>query len=108
MRLSGSEIEYLFGEEQVSATAGHLMDERSIVPESAGLFQSYLQLLLDRPAVMLVNGSEMESFNPGSLAGDRQLINASVLRGLPPELVPVVEGPMLPQLSGFEALTLTR
>jgi hypothetical protein len=104
--LSGSEVEYLFGEEQVSATAGHLMDGRTIVRGPFASVQSYYQLLLDRPASLIVNGAILESFDPGELAGNRDLIQSSVLRGLPPELVPASYGSALPQLKGFEALTL--
>lgn len=106
LRLSGSEVEYLFGEEQVSATAGHLMDGRTIVRGPVASIQTYYQLLLDRPASLTVNGAELESFDPGEMAGNRDLIQSSVLRGLPPELVPAAFGPILPQLKGFEALTL--
>ena len=38
--------------------------------------------------------------------GNGELLEASVLRGLPPELVPSSYGSGLPQLKGFEALTL--
>jgi hypothetical protein len=104
--LSGSEVEYLFGEEQVSATAGHLMDGRTIVRGPFASVQTYYQLLLDRPAPLIVNGSVLESFDPGEMAGNSDLIQSSVLRGLPPELVPASFGSALPQLKGFEALTL--
>ena len=106
LRLSGSEVEYLFAEEQVSATAGHLMDGRTIVRGPETTIQRYYQLLLDRPATLIVNGAELESFDPGAMAGNRELLEASVLRGLPPELVPSSYGSGLPQLKGFEALTL--
>ncbi|HSG37441.1 MAG TPA: Hint domain-containing protein [Paracoccaceae bacterium] len=106
LRLSGSEVEYLFAEEQVSATAGHLMDGRTIVRGPDTTIQRYYQLLLDRPATLIVNGAALESFDPGAMAGNRELIAASVLRGLPPELVPSSYGSGLPQLKGFEALTL--
>lgn len=108
LRLSGSEVEYLFGEEQVLASAGHMMDGRTIVRQPAAAVQSYYHLLLDRPATMIVNGAELESFDPGAIADDPELIGASVLRGLPRELVPASCGPSLPQLKGFEALTLAR
>lgn len=105
LQLGGSEVEYLFGEEQVAVPVRHLADNRAIWPAASGPVIRYHHLLLDRHAIILANGAAIESMD-ASLLTDPAMQAQSVLAGLtdPPR------GPRLPWpvLRDFEALTLQR
>ena len=106
--LSGSNIEYLFGKEEVIAAARHLVDHRAVLAvDSRPLTVRYHHILLDRPAVIIVNGTPLESFDVRPLLGDPGVLRHSILRDLPPELRPMATDLEIPVLHGFEALTLT-
>ena len=106
--LSGSDVEYLFGEERVSAAMHHMIDHRAVLAiDPAPQTVRYYHVLLDRHAVMVVNGAPVESFDVSALLADPGVLPHSVLRDLPPELRPVQSDLALPVLRGFEALTLT-
>lgn len=106
--LSGSDVEYLFGEECVTAATRHLIDHRAVLEiDPAPQTVRYYHVLLDRHAVIVVNGAPLESFDVSALLADPAVLPNSVLRDLPAELRPVQSDPALPVLRGFEALTLT-
>ncbi|HKL68053.1 Hint domain-containing protein [Salibaculum sp.] len=105
--LSGSEVEYLFGQERVSVPARHLADRYSVAPASsvAPIF-TYRQVLLDRPAAILANGATVESFDAQPLFSDARLVSNSVLADLPRADWPERAGGAAPVLRAFEALSL--
>ncbi len=106
LRLKGSEVEYLFGEEEVSAAAAHLFDGRAIVRAPAMQTVRYHQIVLDRPAILLVSGAAMEAFDIGALQADPDLLPYSLLAAMPRELLPRAGRSPLPMLRAFEAVTL--
>ncbi len=108
LMLNGSEIEYLFGEEAVSVSVGHLGLRKSIARVTTGPLLRYFHVLLDRPDVLVVNGAAVESLDASAVLNDRANLPHSVLADLPPELLPMSQRPMFPVLKEFEALSLSR
>lgn len=106
LRLKGSEVEYLFGEEEVSAAAAHLFDGRAILRAPAMQTVRYYQVVLDRPAILLVSGAAMETLDIGVLRADPALLPYSLLAAMPRELLPRAALGPLPVLRAFEAVTL--
>lgn len=105
--LSGTEIEYLFGQERVSAAVRHLSDRHSVEPAAPRTpVITYRQLLLDRPAEIIANGAAVECFDAQPLFSDTRLVRHSVLSGLDREEWPAVTGFGVPVLRDYEALTL--
>ena len=105
--LGGSDVEYLFGVEEVRASAGHLLDQRSVLRATQGRATArYWQLVLDRPAAILAEGCAVESFDPSPLIAAPEALALSVLSDLPRELMPLDRLPQTPILQGFEAMTL--
>jgi len=105
LQLGGSEVEYLFGGEQVAVPVRHLADNRSVMPQPSGPVIRYHHLLLDRHAGIIANGAAIESLD-ASLLSDSAVLAQSVLAGI----VDLPRGPRLPWpvLRDFEALTLRR
>lgn len=106
--LSGSEVEYLFGEEEVGVAARHLCDNSSALPVEGLKTLRYYQVLLDRHALITVSGAPLESFDAVSLLNDPSLLTHSVLGDMPNELRPHSTMPALPILRDYEALTLAQ
>ncbi|NBD31030.1 MAG: hypothetical protein GVY31_13455 [Alphaproteobacteria bacterium] len=105
--LAGTEIEYLFGQERVSAAVRHLSDRHSVEPAILRApFVSYRQILLDQPAEIIANGAAVLSFDAQPLFSDPRLVRHSVLSGLNRENWPVVTRFGVPVLRDYEALTL--
>jgi len=93
--IEGDMVEYLFGEEEVLINAEHLQDTYSVLPETRLKTIRYYQLLFDRPEILNVAGSSVESlFRP-------QLSDDEYADGLP-----VHSEPSRPILRPFEAYTL--
>lgn len=106
--LSGPEIEYLFGEEEVSIAVRHLADRNSLFPvKNAARVYRWYQVLLDRQIAIRVNGTWVESFDPGPLVNHLNGFAGTVLEDLPPELRPIDVRCTIPVLQDYEALTLT-
>ncbi|EET49288.1 Hint domain-containing protein [Thalassobium sp. R2A62] len=106
MLFSGSEVEYLFGEESVLASARHLIDHVSVLPAPQVRIMRYHHFLLDRPGIMSVSGAPIESFDASSVLRDHSLLSHSVLANMPPELLPKPDKTAHPLLRGFETVTL--
>lgn len=106
--LKGSKVEYLFGEEQICTAVRHLADGRAILRSPHKMVQTYYQLVLDRHAIIPVSGAALESLDPARLTRDTGLLQHSILRDMPRELIP--RGPSLgiAVLRDYEALTLAR
>ena len=106
--LTGSDIEYLFGQEDVLAAIRHLEDGRSVLRQPEMAVVSYHQLVLDRHAIIRVNGAALESLDISSILADPSSLRHSVVAQVPPALLP--RGPGLPQpvLRDFEAMTWRR
>lgn len=108
LRLTGSEIEYTFGQEAVFASVRHLADSRSILRPMGAAIQRYWQVLLDSHTVIKVSGAELESLDPTLFVTDPDYRRHSILRDLPQELIPRGRLLLMPKLKAFEAARLSR
>lgn len=104
--LSGSEVEYLFGEEEVGVAARHLADNKSVLAVDGLKTLRYYQVLLDRHAILTVSGAPVESLDAAALLADPGTLAHSILGDMPAELRPHSTRPALPILRDFEAMTL--
>ncbi len=82
LALSGTEVEYLFGEEEVLVEAGALVDGETVLPEETGPLFRYHGLLLDDHHIIAPGGCAMESLCVGALARDRDLALTTPLGAL--------------------------
>lgn len=106
--LSGSEVEYLFGEERVSTAIRHLEVRNCATPtKPKPAVMTYYQILLETHEIITVNGALVESFDGSAVLNAPGLLRTSVLADMPPELRPTQVGLAAPVLQGYEALTLT-
>lgn len=117
LRLSGSEVEYLFGEPEVAVPVRHLADGQAILslrPKSgqpqnrAGLLaiRQYYQVLLDRAVPLRVSGVAITALDTEDILRDPVLHRWSILAGMPLELLPRVANAPCMQLRDYEAQTL--
>lgn len=89
LRLTGSRVEYNFGDEEVRAEARYLLDGKSIVRANKRLLVDYAQLVLDRSALLRVSGTALEAFDPHSvLRGGQHALASSLISTLPQALFP--------------------
>lgn len=77
--LSGPEVEYLFGEDEVLVEAGALVDGRSALAEQRRAVASGLLLELDHPALLIADGCALLAARPGEAAPRRMLQSYEVL-----------------------------
>lgn len=106
LRLTGSEIEYMFGQEEVCAAARHLIDHRAILAEPSRLIVRYYQIVLDEHGIIPVSGAPLESLDPGALLAEPSMLGHSLLRDLPAALLPRGRAVGMPVLRAYEALQL--
>ena len=106
LRLDGSRIEYLFGEEAVFAKVRDLADAVSILKPRNFITMHYYQVLLDRHAIINASGGFLDSLDASYLYDDPAVHRYSMLRELPVELMPDQNTLELPVLRNFEATTL--
>ena len=104
--LSGSEVEYLFGQESVLVPAQHLAGSGSAVPASSGPVVTYWQLLLPRHEALLTAGTVIESLFIGRLRRKKAHLDASILAGLNRNFLPEHSLSIHPVLAAFEAVVL--
>lgn len=105
--VAGSSVEYLFGVEEVCAAAVDLSDGRSVLSVSGAEVRRAWSVVLDRPAMLLVEGCALEGFDPRPLLESGSALPHSMLRDLPRAALPPLarqDGP--PILEDFEARTL--
>ncbi len=106
VRLTGSEVEYLFGEEEVSACASHLRDGRSVIPAPQMYVMRYYQVVLDRQTAMDAEGAPLESLDASAILADGGLLPHSILRDVPREVLPKHTASETALLERFEAMTV--
>ncbi|MCB2123005.1 MAG: Hint domain-containing protein [Rhodobacteraceae bacterium] len=82
LALSGPDVDYMFGEDEVLVEAGALLDGETVVPELAGPLFRYHGLLLDDHHIIAPGGCPMESLCIGGLARDRDLAMTTPLADL--------------------------
>jgi hypothetical protein len=106
--LSGSEVEYLFGEERVTTAIRHLEVRNCAEPtRPKPPVITYHQILLETHEIITVNGATVESFDGSAVLDNPAYLKTSVLADMPPALRPRRIGLAAPVLQGYEALTLT-
>lgn len=106
IRMKGSKVEYLFGQEQICTAVRHLIDGKAILRGPYRLVQRYYQLVLDRHSIFPVSGAALESLDPARFLKDPRLRSHSVLRDMPAELLPRRGSLEITVLRDYEALTL--
>lgn len=106
--LSGSEVEYLFGEERVTTAIRHLEVRNCAEPtRPKPAVITYHQILLETHEIITVNGGAVESFDGSAVLDNPRFLKTSVLADMPADLRPRHIGLAAPVLQGYEALTLT-
>lgn len=104
--VAGAQIEYQFGMEEVLVEAQHLVNGVSVMREKRGPFVRYYQILLDQHEILQVAGADLESLYIGGIRDNRPLLDTTILRNMPRQLIPDHDGPARQILKDFEALTL--
>lgn len=104
--LTGTDVEYLFATDRVSAPAGTLVDHRAVLAAPRQLLMTYRQVVLDRPAVLLASGAMMESQDLGPLLAAPHTFSSSAFADLPPALRPRSAESPCTVLQDYEAWTL--
>ena len=108
--LRGAQAELLFGEAEVFAAAGDLVNGRSVVQQPGGEV-TYVHMLFDRHQVVWSEGLETESFLPGpQISGIMEQNTLQEICTLFPELDPETgdgySPAARPALKGFEGQLL--
>ena len=106
LMLQGSEVEYIFGQEAVLVPARHLINGHAaswVAPQSVA---EYVQFVLPRHEVLMAAGTALESLYIGRIRRKPELVNASILAGIPDRLLPEHGQPVHQVLRPFEAITL--
>lgn len=104
--LSGSEVEYLFGQESVLVPARHLVGSGGAAPAHCDHVVTYWQLLLPRHEALIAAGTVTESLFIGRLRRKKTALGASILAGLDRLPLPEHGRSIHPVLQAFEAIIL--
>ena len=104
--VSGPEVEYLFGREEVLIPASALVNGYAGHYEPAPRFVTYHQLLLPHHDAVCIPDAALETLYIGRMRRDKALLNASMLSGLPRALLPEHHRAGYQVLRAFEAITL--
>ncbi len=105
--LSGSEVEYLFGQQSVLVPAQHLLATHTAYqPKIETPLTTYMQLLLPDQAAPLAAGAVVESLFIGRLRRDRGRLAASLLAGQDRSGLPEHGRLKHPVLRSFDATVL--
>ncbi|WP_264211924.1 Hint domain-containing protein [Leisingera thetidis] len=105
--LSGSEVEYLFGQPAVLVPAGNLLGTGTALPGTAAApLITYRQAVLPDHEPLLAAGAMTESLFLGRLRRDPQRLAASLLASLGAAALPEHRQPKFPVLRAFDAVVL--
>ncbi|WP_245596893.1 Hint domain-containing protein [Leisingera aquimarina] len=105
--LSGSEVEYLFGQPAVLVPAGNLLGTGTALPGVSGTpLITYRQAVLPDHEPLLAAGAMTESLFLGRLRRDPQRLAASLLAPLGAAALPEHRQPKFPVLRAFDAAVL--
>lgn len=104
--IGGSQVEYLFGAQQVLVPARSLVNGTAAVFEHAPIIVTYAQVLLPDHQALDIAGTAVESLNIGRLRRKPALHAASLLAGLDRNSLPEHSLQAAPVLSHFDALVL--
>lgn len=104
--MAGAEVEYLFGEDEVTVEAGRLVDGLTALAERRRSLVRYYSVLLDHHAVLDVDGGGVESLFVAAGRSDSAPEYGWLRDSLKPVMLPTHTHPALPCLRGYEAATL--
>ncbi|MEX0305709.1 MAG: Hint domain-containing protein [Leisingera sp.] len=105
--LSGSEVEYQFGQPAVLVPAGNLLGTGTALPGEAGApLITYRQAVLPDHEPLLAAGAMTESLFLGRLRRDPERLAASLLAPLGAHALPEHRQPKFPVLRAFDAAVL--
>jgi len=104
--LSGTEVEYTFGQESVLVPARHLVGSSRSKPVEPKPVITYWQVLLPRHEAMIAAGTVVESLFIGRLRRKKALLSASILAGLDRASLPEHGQSVHRVLHAFEAIIL--
>jgi hypothetical protein len=104
--VSGPEVEYLFGREEVLIPASALVNGYAGHYEPAPRFVTYHQLLLPHHDAIRIPDAALESLFIGRMRRDKTLLGASVLNDLPRAILPEHHRAGYQVLRAFEAISL--
>lgn len=105
--LSGSEVEYLFGQESVLIPVRHLLGGTAVVPAKSDTLVTYTQLLLPRHETLLAAGTAVESLYIGRLRRNKARLKASLFAPLDRSTLPEHGRSVFPVLKAFDAIVLS-
>ena len=104
--VSGPEVEYLFGREEVLIPASTLVNGYAGHYEPAPRFVTFHQFLLPHHDAVRIPDAALETLYIGRMRRDKVLLGASVLNDLPRALLPEHHRAGYQVLRAFEAITL--
>ena len=104
--LSGAEVEYLFGEDEVVVEAGRLVDGMTALAERRRTLVRFHSVLLDQHALLDLDGGRVDSLFVNAGRGLRAPEHGWLRDRLAPEVLAMHQNPALPTLRGYEAATL--
>ncbi|MBE1285469.1 MAG: hypothetical protein GJ676_19305 [Rhodobacteraceae bacterium] len=104
--LSGSEVEYLFGQQAVLLSTRHLTGTPRAYFPPTGLLATYVQVILPRHEALNAAGTTTESLFVGRLRRNRDRLERSLLNGIERNLIPEHGRPIHPVLRAFDATIL--
>ncbi len=107
LRLSGTDVEYIYGKENVRVPAGRLLNSASAVRALSGPVVRYAQILMPRHDLLSCAGATVESLFLGRMRRKPDLLAQTALNETPKAYLPEHVPPALPMLSTFEAHQLT-
>lgn len=104
--LSGSDVEYLFGQEAVLVPVRHLVGGSTTRSDPAGPLVTYMQLLLPGHEALIAAGTAAESLYIGRLRRRKTELSASLLARLDRACLPEHGRSAYPVLRAYDALVL--
>jgi hypothetical protein len=104
--VSGPEVEYLFGREEVLIPASALVNGYAGRYEPAPRFATYHQILLPHHDAVRTPDAALESLYIGRMRRDREQLDASILSDLPRAFLPEHHRAGYQVLRAFEAISL--
>ncbi len=104
--LTGSEVEYLFGQEAVLVELRHLVGEPSVQPVSCGPTVTYDQLILPGHEAVIAAGTAAETLYLGRMRRKKDLLRSSLLANVARQSLPEHGRSIYPVLNAFDAVVL--
>jgi hypothetical protein len=106
--VGGSQVEYLYGSENVLVPVKHLTSAASAKYEEGHQLVDYVQLLLPDHEPILAGGTAVESLNIGRVRRKKQLLSATLLGDFDLHTLPEHSKTAFPVLKSYEAITLAQ